>query len=339
LPTLSPDGTRLVALAATTATEWQTASGRKIRAFTVPPSTVPRSHRSFGRRRASRVYLSSDGREIVAVPNDSAYVYGPTRQLIARLGGRDDRVSAITTSADGEVALVTRSSGAAAVFNLVTQREIRLHARGDFIVAKGVSADGTRVLTESSDGKGAWATVWNGYTGAPIARFKPAAVAAISPDGRLLVTTTSLGSIRVWDATNSKHPVARLDKHVRAETVAFSSDAKRVVVAGFGFARIWEIRKKKSIDLHLPAADINSVAFSRDGRFVLTAGEDTPTRIWETAHGRQVAVLAHESVEAATFLPDGKHVATIGDDEVLRVYECQVCVPPDDLLALARARS
>jgi hypothetical protein len=54
------------------------------------------------------------------------------------------------------------------------------------------------------------------------------------------------------------------------------------------------------------------VAFSPDGKFVLTASQDRTARLWEAATGRLVgAPLLHDQpVTAALFAPDGRTVWT-----------------------------
>ena len=69
--------------------------------------------------------------------------------------------------------------------------------------------------------------------------------------------------------------------------------------------------------------EVNSAAFSPDGKFVLTASWDKTARVWEAATGKAIGEpLRHEDwVISAAFSPDGKFVATASSDRTARVWE------------------
>jgi WD40 repeat protein len=65
------------------------------------------------------------------------------------------------------------------------------------------------------------------------------------------------------------------------------------------------------------------VAFSPDGRSILTGCEDGAARLWETATGRPLtAPLTHRGpVVAVTFSPDGRTALTGGEDGTARLWD------------------
>jgi WD40 repeat protein len=70
-------------------------------------------------------------------------------------------------------------------------------------------------------------------------------------------------------------------------------------------------------------AGVSRVAFSPDGKTVLTAGADMSAQLWETATGQPLtAPLQHQGlVDALAFSPDGKSVLTGSADMTARLWD------------------
>ncbi len=77
------------------------------------------------------------------------------------------------------------------------------------------------------------------------------------------------------------------------------------------------------VTLHGHYDDVNSVAFSPDGRQVVTASSDTTARVWDAATGRQAIVLeGHQgSVNSVAISPNGTHIVTASNDNTARVWD------------------
>ncbi len=74
---------------------------------------------------------------------------------------------------------------------------------------------------------------------------------------------------------------------------------------------------------------VSSVAFSPDGKYVVSGSADYTARVWESATGKEIARMTHDSlVYSVAFSPDGKYVVSGGSDKTAHIWLWQ----PQDLI-------
>lgn len=156
---------------------------------------------------------------------------------------------------------------------------------------------------------------------------KPVVSMRYGINGSYLATSSQDGTARLWDAMNgeSKGRVTGLDESSRS-CVAFLDDGTAVVAGRFGdHGQLRDIATGDvRIDFGTSAAPYLEAAFRADGGRVAISTADQPVRIWDTATGKEMATLGHEST-GSTLLAFGANgrLATTADQGVVRVWDTE----------------
>jgi uncharacterized delta-60 repeat protein len=67
---------------------------------------------------------------------------------------------------------------------------------------------------------------------------------------------------------------------------------------------------------------VNAVAFSQNGKYIVSGSGDNTVRVWESATGKEIAYMIHGSwVNSVAFSPDGKYVVSGSADHTLSVWD------------------
>jgi WD40 repeat protein/serine/threonine protein kinase len=151
--------------------------------------------------------------------------------------------------------------------------------------------------------------------------------AQFSPDGKLIVTASHDGTVRVWDA-QSGQPLTEPMKHgAPVNSAQFSPDGKRIVTASDdNTARVWDAQSGQPLTEPIRhGALVNSAQFSPDGKRIVTASDDNTARVWDAQSGQLLTEpIKHGAlVNSAQFSPDGKRIVTASRDGTARVWDAQ----------------
>jgi len=166
---------------------------------------------------------------------------------------------------------------------------------------------------------------------------------AFSPAGDRLGAAFGDGTAAVWRSRDGLHLFELVGHTADAPvmSVAFSAKGHRIVTASRDRdARVWSGETGKPLlSLRGHFATVSGASFSRDGRWVVTAGPGT-AGLWDAVTGQRMRFLhGHNGpLVAASFDSAGRRITTVGVDGTLRSHTCAICGAIPELLALAERR-
>jgi WD40 repeat protein len=277
---------------------------------------------------------------------------------IRRFSGHTGPVEGVAVSAGGEYLLSCSQDKTVRLWQLATGQEIRrLVGHGGWVYGVAFSPDGKLALSAGTSWGGTpgdnYPRLWDVATGHELRRFQGHSDAvlgvAFAPDGRRALSASFDGSVRLWDVA-SGHELRSFAHTSRVYTVAFSPDGRRFVSGCGGSSlmngavydpincvvRLWDVDTGREVrQFRGHTAGIRTVAWSPDGRFVLSAstGEhfgvnqwqppsEVGIRLWDAATGRQVCRFnTPNSISSLAFAADGLSFLSGGANGSIGLWE------------------
>ncbi len=279
--------------------------------------------RSIAKHPLYAVAFSADGQEL-AVGGDDGVIERVSLDLAqrAQLRGHDHRIWTLAYSPDGKLLASGGEDRTVRLWPLAGGEPRVITGYGQRVYSVAFSPDGKRLASGCDDRR---VRVLDVATGINKDRGEHKAggirVVAFTPSGDAIVTTGWDSEIRVWRGDEGPPDVWIETDAVHGLAISPSGD---VVVTGGEMTAIhaWDLSTHKLItSLDSPGGQTSAVAFSRDGRWLVTAGKAAPIA-WDATAFARLSVVGHrDEVVALSFARDGKHFASGAGDHTIRLWD------------------
>jgi WD40 repeat protein len=267
---------------------------------------------------------------------------------LATLDGHLAKLSALAFSPDDRRLASAGDDGVAIVWDVATgtrRQEMVWHMGSVNGVA--FSPDGARLATSGDDGR---ILLWDVASGRKLRQIEQGdslGALAFNATGRFLAVHDD-ASVVLWDPITERKD-GTLSHTNRVSALAFSPDGMRIATASFdGTLRIWDPVRRVELSRisEEPALQgtnaappnaapdrlgasmrhwFHTLAFSADGRQLVTTTLDGTAKVWNVDHGGEImAFKAHETgIHRVAYNAAGTRLATAGDDGTVAVWDVQ----------------
>ncbi len=307
-------------------------------------------------RTASNLVFTDAGNTLTGAVDGAIYRWDTATGRALTPEGGDSVVEQILVTADGKRVITRGQDGYAHLWDGASGKHLR-RFHGGWQSGLAISPDGrflawpvvdyrvtfTDPLTPDSIYYGSRIRLYDLAADKFVDRFPAfkgsAQDLAFTDDGKKLVTIDQHpGMVRIWDFEAAKEErsfaimlKAPKEKAYIVVRALLSPDGKTAAVTyqehsrvdRWGLrgppqhVRLWEVATEAELPV-LDGGKSGITAFSADGRLVVT----TDGTVWETASGRQLAVLPGElHLRAAAFSRDGRFLATTTPGDTIQLWE------------------
>jgi WD40 repeat protein len=244
---------------------------------------------------------------------ESLLIQNTNAEVIALLGIRSLSI-AYTPQADSLLGRSLAKLYTRKVFNIDYRlaTSIALHPDGKTFITAGENREGQGIATLWDIESGAQRHSFTGHT-------DNITNVAFSPDGITLLTSSTDGTVRLWDVQTAANLQTWRES---ANDIAFSQDGTWIVLSSSQKdMAIWLDAKTGSEigAIQHPSGDMRAVALSPDKRTLLTGGNEGGW-LWDTQTGLEINGYPDLPIVDLAFSPDGTTFFFMQRDNQIRIF-------------------
>jgi len=257
--------------------------------------------------------------------------------------GHTDDVWGVIHLPEGQRIITCSYDGSLRVWNLKSGEQLREDWRDGVSQVESIalSPDGKKVVSGSTNGAvRLWdidtckvITTWMGHTDRVVSVFW-------SQDGRRVLSGSEDGTARQWDVESGETQNVESGEailawirtgHICVWAVVYSPDMTLIATAGrdgpwfdtSSSVQIWDAKTGELVATLKGHTDsVRCVAWTKDGKTLISGSFDHSIRTWNTTKWEQTAVLDKHThnVFALAISPNGRILASVSGDKTARLW-------------------
>jgi RNA polymerase sigma factor (sigma-70 family) len=335
---VSADGKTVVTLGADgTLRRWETATGKELQHLRRPDDASVLSVSSGGRLLARLVDAKTIALRDLATDKDTHRI-GLPPDTDATLAG--DPTQFFCFSDDEKLLAVRDQLGVVHLWDTTTGKALPVLAapqdekdtRAEYPSGLALTRDGRTMLTigllgddsglalsRNPNGQRTRLRLWDTKTGTMLRRWEVSgmvAAASFTENGRSLAIVNEEG-VGLWEVASGQ---LRYHRKGQAMLVACSPDCRTLAVATGSTVRLIDLRSDREIAQFAGhQADVSALAFTRDGKALVSASTDSTALVWDVASQERPAAKVDE--------PDARRLAELWKDlrsDAVKAYQAAV---------------